>query len=108
MLIKKQTKSDLIDHIYEKSEHELKDVHSIVDMFLEEIKKSLENEQSVELRGFGTFEIRLRKGRKKARNPKTGAIVSVEDHAVVGFRSGKDLKNSVWDIPVHKNKGKID
>lgn len=108
MLVKKQTKSDLIDQIYEKTGHELQDVHSIVDMFLNEIKKSLEKHQSVELRGFGTFEIRERKGRKKARNPKTGAIVSVEDHAVVAFRSGKDLKNSVWDLPsreIDGNKG---
>lgn len=99
MLVKKQTKSDLIDQIYEKTGHELKDVRSIVDMFLDEIKDALEHEQSVELRGFGTFEIRERKGRNKARNPKTGEIVSVEDHAVVAFRSGKDLKNTVWDIP---------
>lgn len=105
MLVKKQTKSDLIDQIYEKTGHELKDVHSIVDMFLDEIKKCLEREQSVELRGFGTFEVRERKGRKKARNPKTGAIVSVEDHAVVAFRSGKDLKNTVWNIPSRKADG---
>lgn len=108
MLGKKQTKSDLIDTIYEKTDHELKDVRSIIDMFLDEIKESLEKDQSVELRGFGTFEIRERKGREKARNPKTGAIVSVEDHAVVGFRSGKDLKNSVWDLPSRKVDGKKD
>lgn len=99
MLVKKQTKSDLIDRIYEKSGYELKEVRSIVDIFLEEVKKSLEDGQSVELRGFGTFEIRKRKGREKARNPKTGETVSVEDHAVVAFRSGKELKSSVWAIP---------
>ena len=106
MLVKKQTKSDLIDQIYEKTGHELKDVRSIVDMFLDEIKAALENEQSVELRGFGTFEVRERKGRQKARNPKTGAIVSVEDHAVVAFRAGKDLKSTVWEIPSKRVDGK--
>lgn len=108
MLVKKQTKSDLIDHIYEKTGHELKDIRSIVDIFLEDIKAALEKEHSVELRGFGTFEVRERKGRKKARNPKTGAIVSVEDHAVVAFRAGKDLKNTVWEIPSHRNDGQKD
>ncbi len=108
MLVKKQTKSDLIDQIYEKTGHELKDVRSIVDMFLEEIKAALEKEQSVELRGFGTFEVRERKGRQKARNPKTGAIVSVEDHAVVAFRAGKDLKSTVWEIPAHRSGGKTE
>ena len=98
----KQTKSDLIDQIYEKTGHELKDIRSIVDLFLDEVKVALENDQSVELRGFGTFEIRERKGRKKARNPKTGETVSVEDHAVVAFRAGKDLKTTVWGIPARK------
>lgn len=96
---KKQTKRDLVENIYAKTGHDLKDIKSVVDCFLNELKNALEQNQSVELRGFGTFEIRNRKGREKARNPKTGEIVSVEDHAVVAFRSGKDLKNSVWSIP---------
>ena len=108
MLAKKQTKSDLIDQIYEKTGNELKDIRVIVDLFLDQIKISLEKEQSVELRGFGTFEVRERKGRKKARNPKTGEIVSVEDHAVVAFRAGKELKNSVWTLHVNTNDGKSD
>ncbi len=99
---KKRTKSDIVDAIYEKTGNELKDIRAIVDLFLDLTKEALESGQSVELRGFGTFEIRERKGRKKARNPKTGEIVSVEDHAVVAFRSGKDLKNSVWGIPSRK------
>src|SRR5574344_1800587 len=96
---KKRTKSDLVDRIYEKSGQDLKDIRAVVDLFLDEVKTALEEGRSVELRGFGTFEIRERKGRQKARNPKTGEIVSVQDHAVVAFRSGKDLKNTVWDIP---------
>ncbi len=96
---KKQTKSDLVDKIYGKNGHDLKVIRSVVDSFLDEVKKALEDGQSVELRGFGTFEIRERKGRQKARNPKTGEIVSVKDHAVVAFRAGKDMKTSVWELP---------
>jgi nucleoid DNA-binding protein len=99
MFSNKKTKSDIVDRIYEKSGFELKDVRSIVDSFLDELKLALEEGKSVELRGFGTFEIRERKGRQKARNPKTGEIVSVEDHAVVAFRSGKELKGTVWGLP---------
>jgi integration host factor subunit alpha len=108
MLGKKKTKSDLVDAIYEKNGSDLKDIRAIVDLFLESTKNALEAGQSVELRGFGTFEIRARKGRKKARNPKTGEIVSVEDHAGVAFRAGKDLKNSVWDIPSRIDEKKQD
>ncbi len=102
---KKKTKSDLVDSIYDKTGNELKDIRSVVDQFLEEVKTALEEGQSVELRGFGTFEIRERKGRQKARNPKTGETVSVKDHAVVAFRAGKDLKSSVWDIPMKAGEG---
>ncbi|HNQ97599.1 MAG: integration host factor subunit beta [Spirochaetales bacterium] len=97
---KKRTKSDLVDRIYEKSGQDLKDIRAVVDLFLDEVKTALEEGRSVELRGFGTFEIRERKGRQKARNPKTGEIVSVQDHAVVAFRSGKELKNNVWNVPL--------
>jgi integration host factor subunit beta len=99
MPVNKRTKSDIVDAIYEKTGSDLKEVRAIVDIFLDMTKEALEVGQSVELRGFGTFEIRARKGRAKARNPKTGEIVSVEDHAVVAFRAGKDLKSAVWDIP---------
>lgn len=105
---KKQTKSELVERIYGKTGVELKDIRLIIDQFLEEIKTALEADQSVELRGFGTFEIRDRKGREKARNPKTGETVCVKDHAVVAFRAGKDLKNSVWDLPSRRNGGVSD
>jgi len=98
MSASKKTKSDLVESIYETTGHELKQVRSVVDLFLDAIKTALEQGESVELRGFGTLEVRERKGRKKARNPKTGALVSVEDHAVVVFRAGKDLKNAVWNL----------
>ena len=55
---------------------------------------------TIELRGFGTFEPRLRKGRSKARNPKTGALLTVAPHYVAAFRSGQELKKSLWDLPV--------
>lgn len=98
MSAKKQTKIDLIETIYENSDLELKDIKVIVDSFLEQLKRSLMDNNTIELRGFGTFEIRKRKGRSKARNPKTGETVSVADHSVVAFRAGKELKQSVWGL----------
>ena len=52
---------------------------------------------TAELRGFGTFEVRVRKGKEKARNPKTGEIVSVDKHGVAVFRAGRELKEELWD-----------
>ena len=61
-------------------------------------REALEKGSTIELRGFGTFEARLRKGRSVARNPKTGEKLSVEPHYVAAFRSGQILKEKLWNL----------
>lgn len=94
----KLTKAEIIEHIYEDSGISRKDIHTVIDKFFEEVKQALVEDQTVELRGFGTFEIRTRKGRDKARNPKTGEIVPVPSHGVTVFRPGKELKTLAWNL----------
>ena len=94
----KLTKAEIIESIYEKLGINRKDIHNIVDEFFEEIKGGLSDGKVVELRGFGTFEIRTRKGRERARNPKTGEIVPVSAHGVAVFRPGKELKQIAWPL----------
>jgi len=96
----KITKYDLVDSVYQNTKCEKRVVQEVVDNLLEQLKVSLKEGNTVELRGFGTLELRLRKGRSKARNPKTGEQLSVAPHYVVAFRSGQELKKSIWDIPV--------
>ncbi len=103
MSSKKVTKSDLVDKIYQNCNCEKKLVQSIVDGFLLSLKDSLKEENTIELRGFGTFEPRLRKGRSKARNPKTGENLSVAPHYTIIFRAGQDLKNSMMELPVEES-----
>ncbi len=94
----KLTKADIIDDIHDSTGLNRKDIHQVVDAFFDELKGALEQDRVVELRGFGTFEIRTRKGRERARNPKTGEIVPVESHGVTVFRPGKELKKLAWDL----------
>ncbi|PIE04637.1 MAG: integration host factor subunit beta [Spirochaetales bacterium] len=94
----KMTKAEIIEHIYEQSGINRKDIHGVIDSFFEEVKKALQADRVVELRGFGTFEIRTRKGREKARNPKTGEVVPVKTHGVTVFRPGKELKKMAWNL----------
>ena len=94
----KLTKAEIIDSIFEKTGVNRKDVHRILDEFFDELKDGLRTDRVVELRGFGTFEIRTRKGREKARNPKTGEIVPVSAHGVAVFRPGKELKQLAWPL----------
>jgi len=95
----KMTKAEIIENIHsEKSGVTRENIHGVIDSFFEEIKRALNDDRVVELRGFGTFEIRTRKGRDKARNPKTGELVPVKTHGVTVFRPGKELKKLAWNL----------
>lgn len=94
----KLTKAEIIENLHEKLGLPRTDLHRTIDEIFEEVKEGLKNDQVIELRGFGTFEVRTRQGREKARNPKTGEIVSVDNHGVAIFRPGRELKDALWDI----------
>jgi integration host factor subunit beta len=98
MAAKKLTKADVIDAVYQKTGMNRKEIRNVVDLFLEEIKNTLVKGMCIELRGFGTFEVRVRKGRQKARNPRTGKPVSVNSHGIAAFRPGRELKQDVWNV----------
>ena len=90
------------DAVYESTSYDKKIIQTVIDSFLEQVKFSLKDSSTIELRGFGTFELRLRKGKLSARNPKTGDKVSVAPHYVAAFRSGQELKNALWNLPVEE------
>ena len=97
---KKITKNDLIDLIRQDTGHEKRVVQEVFDSLLENIKNTLKEGDTIELRRFGTFDLRLRQSRQKARNPKTGEQLSIPSHYVVVFRSGQELKKAVWELPI--------
>ena len=92
------TKAEIVESIYNKTGINRKEIRHMMDLLIDEIKTALIQNKIIELRGFGTFEIRIRKGRQKARNPKTGENVSVNSHGIVSFRAGRELKQDVWNI----------
>lgn len=94
----KLTKAIIIENLHNKLGLNRTEIHTVIDELFEEIKDGLKDDRVIELRGFGTFEVRTRKGREKARNPKTGEVVAVDRHGVAIFRPGKELKEFVWDI----------
>ena len=94
----KLTKAAIIESLHNKLGLNRADIHVVIDELFEEIKDGLKDNRVIELRGFGTFEVRIRKGRERARNPKTGDVVAVDKPGVAIFRPGKELKDFVWNI----------
>lgn len=100
----KITKNDLVDLVYKSTDVEKQVVQKVFDSLIVSLKESLESGSTIELRGFGTFEPRLRKGRSCARNPKTGEILKVDPHYVAAFRAGQELKEKLWSLKLDDNK----
>jgi len=98
MAVNKFTKADIVDAVYDKTGLNRKDVGKVIDLFIREVKTALMKRYVIELRGFGTFEIKMRKARLRARNPKTGEIISIRPHGNVAFRPGRELKQEAWTI----------
>ena len=100
-------REELIELVSEKFPNIPKfEINSLINSFLEVIKKSLIDKKTIELRGFGTFSVKLRKA-KKARNPKTGAEVMMRERLMPHFKPGTLLKKMVNEgryFRVTKNK----
>jgi integration host factor subunit beta len=85
-------KSELIDRISVQNPHLYgHDAEKIVNAIFSEITAATARGDRVELRGFGVFFVKYREART-GRNPRTGALVSVERKAVPFFRSGREMK----------------
>jgi len=95
---KKFTKADIIDALYEKTGMNRTEIRNAIDLFIDEMKDALMRRQIIELRGLGTFEVKIRKARPRARNPKTGEKIVIRSHGAVTFRAGRELKQAVWTI----------
>jgi integration host factor subunit beta len=85
-------KSDLVKRIATENPHLYeRHVDRLVDAILEVITRALAHGNRAELRGFGTFSVRERKART-GRNPRSGAIVSVERKLVPFFKMGREMR----------------
>ena len=88
------TKADLIEEILRITELPRKESETIVETIFDSIIDSLQKGQKIEIRGFGSFRTRERRGRV-GRNPKTGAKVEVPAKKIPFFKPSKELKDFV-------------
>ncbi|MEM1158200.1 MAG: HU family DNA-binding protein [Verrucomicrobiota bacterium] len=89
------TKRDLVVRISNETGMVQQDVLNVVQKTLDYLTESLAKGQTVELRNFGVFEIKLRKARV-GRNPnRPESDVPIPPRAVVKFKPGKEMKSKV-------------
>ncbi len=85
------TKSELVKQLSKTYPNLLKkDLEKFFDIFIDEIKLALKNDERVELRGWGVFSTKNQKS-KTSRNPKTGEKVIVDKKKGISFKMSKDL-----------------
>ena len=66
----------------------------IVDSFLDNMKKSMVEGESIKLVHFGTFTVR-NKSPRRGRNPRTGETITIKKRQAVSFRPSKKLRELV-------------
>jgi integration host factor subunit beta len=91
------TKSDLVEKLAEKAANltlTKKQCEEIVDTVFDRMKDALRKGEKIEIRGFGSFTIRVRRS-KEGRNPKTGEKVFIPEKRIPFFKVGKELREMV-------------
>ncbi|MDQ7006274.1 MAG: integration host factor subunit beta [Acidobacteriota bacterium] len=85
------TKADLVDKVADAASLSRAEAEAVVNTVLDSIVGALKSGDKIELRGFGSFRLRMRRPRQ-GRNPKTGTRVDVPAKAVPYFKPGKELR----------------
>lgn len=85
------TKADFAEQLFDELGLKKREAKDIVELFFEEIKRTLEQGEPVKISGFGNFALRDKVGRP-GRNPKTGEEIPITARRVVTFRASQKLK----------------
>ena len=88
------TKSDLIDVICETQKLPKGRAELLIHVIFEALEAALKRGERIEIRGFGSFEIRNYRA-YEGRNPRTGETVHVAEKRLPFFKVGKDLRERV-------------
>tara|TARA_Y100001934_G_C12220891_1_gene710695 strand:+ start:567 stop:890 length:324 start_codon:yes stop_codon:yes gene_type:complete len=88
------TKMELANTLFEELGLNKRESKEFVEQFFEEIRKALEEGQTVKFSGFGSFSVRD-KPERPGRNPKTGEEIPVSARRVVTYRASKKIRELI-------------
>ena len=87
-------KNEFVTAIAEKSGLTKKGAEAALNAYTEVVTDALKAGDSVQLIGFGTFEVRERAARQ-GRNPHTGEAIEIAAAKAPAFKPGKALKDAI-------------
>ena len=99
------TKAELVTEVAAKSGLSKKDTEKAIAGVIETVTETLAKGQSIQLVGFGTFEVRERAARKGI-NPRTKEAIDIAATKVPAFKAGRALKDAVGASAAGKKKSK--
>ena len=86
------TKSTLIEAVSKRTELPRKSSASVVESFLETLKKTLESGEDILISGFGKFTVK-EKDKRRGRNPQTGNDLILDARRIVSFKCSTKLRD---------------
>ena len=87
-------RKELVEAIAAEAKISKKDADAAVAAFVKTVEDALKAGESVQLTGFGTFEVRER-AERQALNPRTKEPITVAATKVPAFKAGKGLKDVI-------------
>jgi len=87
-------KEDLVKEIAQQTGLDKHSVLTTVEAFMATVKKSLEKEENVYLRGFGSFILKKR-AKKTARNISKNTTLIIPEHNIPAFKPSKAFSSKI-------------
>lgn len=91
------TKAEIVNEVSKKTGIDKSTVLTAVEAFMEGVKGSLEKEDAVYLRGFGSFILKKR-AEKTARNISKNTTIKVAAHNIPAFKPAKVFMEQVKEV----------
>ena len=88
------TKAEIVTKISEKTGLEKAEVLVTIETFMNEVKYSLQKDENVYLRGFGSFIVK-RRAEKTGRNISKNTTIKIPAHNIPAFKPAKVFVNGV-------------
>ena len=88
------TKTELVANLAERAHLAKADAAKVLDAWIDTVIDTLSRGDSIQVVGFGTFEVRNRAART-GHNPSTGEEIQIPACKVPAFKPGKTLKDAV-------------